>query len=76
MFRIYQAFLSQLTQLGHLCRLISGEGENCQFDSPATVANRITIGLGLFYDKRPAGISDRARRRRNFINRWPAIVLR
>jgi hypothetical protein len=50
-FRIYQAFLSQLNQLGHLCRLLTGEGAHCRFDSPATVANRITIGLGLFYEQ-------------------------
>jgi hypothetical protein len=50
-FRIYQAFLSQLNQLGHLCRLLSGDGGHCKFDSPATVANRITIGLGLFYEQ-------------------------
>jgi hypothetical protein len=50
-FRIYQAFLSQLNQLGHLCRLLSGEGEHCKFDPPATVANRLTIGLGLFYEQ-------------------------
>ncbi len=50
-FRIYQAFLSQLNQLGQLCRLVSGDGVQCKFDSPATVANRITIGLGLFYEQ-------------------------
>ena len=49
--RIYQAFLSQLNQLGALCRLLSGEGADCKFDSPAVVANRITIGLGLFYEQ-------------------------
>lgn len=47
--RIYQAFLSQLNQLGHMCRRLSGEGARCQYDSPAAVASRITIGLGLFY---------------------------
>lgn len=47
--RIYQAFLSQLNQLGHMCRLLSGEPP-CKFDPPATVASRITIGLGLFYE--------------------------
>ena len=50
-FRIYQAFLSQLNQLGQLCRILSGDGEHCKFDPPATVANRITIGLGLFYEQ-------------------------
>ena len=50
-FRIYQAFLSQLNQIGHLCRLLSGDGEHWEYDSPATVANRITIGLGLFYEQ-------------------------
>ena len=50
-FRIYQAFLSQLNQLGQMCRLLSGEGGNCKFDSPARVANRITIGLGLYYEQ-------------------------
>jgi hypothetical protein len=50
-FRIYQAFLSQLNQLGQMCRLLSGDSEYCKFDSPATVANRITIGLGLFYEQ-------------------------
>ena len=49
--RMYQAFISQLNQLGHMCRVISGEGVNCRFDSPAVVANRITIGLGLFYEQ-------------------------
>jgi hypothetical protein len=49
--RIYQAFLSQINQLGVLCRLLSGDGANCKFDSPATVASRITIGLGLFYEE-------------------------
>jgi hypothetical protein len=50
-FRIYQAFLSQLDQLGQMCRLLSGDGRHCKYDSPATVANRITIGLGLFYEQ-------------------------
>ena len=50
-FRIYQAFLSQLNQLGQLCRLLSGDGENFKHDPPAAVANRITIGLGLFYEQ-------------------------
>jgi len=50
-FRIYQAFLSQLNELGHLCRLFSGDGEHCKMDVPAVVANRITIGLGLFYEQ-------------------------
>jgi hypothetical protein len=49
--RIYQAFLSQLNQLGQLCRMLSGEGERCKIDPPADVANRITIGLGLFYEQ-------------------------
>lgn len=49
--RIYQAFLSQLNQLGQMCRLISGDGADCKFDSPAVVADRITIGLGLFYEQ-------------------------
>ncbi len=47
--RIYQAFLSQLDQLGEKCCLFSGDGSHCKQDSPATIANRITIGLGLFY---------------------------
>jgi hypothetical protein len=34
-----------------LCRIFSGDGERCQYDPPATVANRITIGLGLFYEQ-------------------------
>ena len=50
-FRIYQAFLSQLNELGQFCRLFSGDGENCKMDTPAVVANRITIGLGLFYEQ-------------------------
>jgi len=50
-FRIYQAFLSQLNQLGQFCRILSGDGERCRYDPPATVANRITIGLGLFYEE-------------------------
>lgn len=50
-FRIYQAFLSQLSQLGQMCRILSGDGERCNYDSPAVVANRITIGLGLFYEE-------------------------
>ena len=49
-FRIYQAFLSQLNQLGQMCRVVSGDGTHCKFDPPAAVANRITIGLGLFYE--------------------------
>lgn len=49
--RMYQAFLSQLNQLGQMCRLLSGEGALCKLDSPATIANRITIGLGLFYEQ-------------------------
>jgi hypothetical protein len=49
--RIYQAFLSQLNQLGQLCRVLSGDGENCQYGPPAAIANRITIGLGLFYEQ-------------------------
>ena len=50
-FRIYQAFLSQLNQLGQMCRVLSGDGTQCKFDPPAAVANRITIGLGLFYEE-------------------------
>ena len=50
-FRIYQAFLSQLNQLGHMCRILSGDGEDCRVGSPAAVADRITIGLGLFYEQ-------------------------
>jgi hypothetical protein len=50
-FRIYQAFLSQLNHLGQMCRLLSGDGEHCKLDPPAVVANRITIGLGLFYEQ-------------------------
>jgi hypothetical protein len=50
-FRIYQAFLSQLNQLGQMCRLLSGDGQRLKYDPPATVANRITIGLGLFYEQ-------------------------
>ena len=49
--RIYQAFLSQLNQLGQFCRQLSGEGANCKSDPPAVVASRITIGLGLFYEQ-------------------------
>jgi hypothetical protein len=49
--RIYQAFLSQLNQLGQMCRLFSGDGVDCKFDSPAVVADRITIGLGLFHEQ-------------------------
>jgi len=49
--RIYQAFLSQLNQLGQMCRLLSGDGAAWRFDPPATVASRITIGLGLFYEQ-------------------------
>jgi hypothetical protein len=48
--RIYQAFLSQLRQFEQMCRVLSGEGVNCKFDDPAVVADRITIGLGLFYE--------------------------
>ena len=48
--RIYEAFLSQLNQLGIMCRRLSGEGAHCKYDSPAAVASRITIGLGLFYE--------------------------
>jgi hypothetical protein len=49
--RIYQAFLSQLNQLGQMCRILAGDGEHCKYDSPAAIANRITIGLGLFYEQ-------------------------
>lgn len=48
--RIYQAFLSQLNQLGQMCRRLSGDGVHGEFDAPAVVASRITIGLGLFYE--------------------------
>ena len=48
--RIYQAFLSQLNQLGQMCRHLSSEGAHCKIDAPAVVASRITIGLGLFYE--------------------------
>ena len=50
-FRIYQAFLSQLNELGQMCRVLSGEGGHCKCAPPAMVANRITIGLGLFYER-------------------------
>jgi hypothetical protein len=50
-FRIYQAFLSQLNHLGQLCRLLSGDGKHLKYDAPAAVADRITIGLGLFYEQ-------------------------
>jgi hypothetical protein len=49
-FRIHRAFLSQLNQLGQFCRVLSGDGMNCKYDPPATVADRLTIGLGLFYE--------------------------
>ena len=49
--RIYQAFLSQLNQLGQMCCRLSGEGAHLKNDPPAEVANRITIGLGLFYEQ-------------------------
>ena len=49
--RIYQAFLSQLNQIENMCRVLSGDGANCKFDPPATIADRITIGLGLFYEQ-------------------------
>ena len=49
--RIYQAFLSQLNQLGVMCRHLSGDGAHCKPDPPAAVASRITIGLGLFYEQ-------------------------
>jgi len=49
-FRIYQAFLSQLNQLGQLCRFLSGDSTHCRYDPPAVVASRLTIGLGLFYE--------------------------
>jgi hypothetical protein len=49
--RIYQAFLSQLNQLGQMCCRLSGEGARLKNDPPAAVANRITIGLGLFYEQ-------------------------
>jgi len=49
--RMYQAFLSQLNELEQLCRVLSGDGADCKFDPPATVASRLTIGLGLFYDQ-------------------------
>ena len=49
--RIYQAFVSQLNQLGVMCRQFSGDGTHCQPDPPAAVASRITIGLGLFYEQ-------------------------
>ena len=49
--RIYQAFLSQLNQLGQMCCQMSGEGAHLKNDPPAAVASRITIGLGLFYEQ-------------------------
>jgi hypothetical protein len=49
-FRIYQAFLSQLNQFGQMCRVLSWDGAHFKMDSPAVVADRITIGLGLFYE--------------------------
>jgi hypothetical protein len=49
--RIYQAFLSQVNELGQMCRQLSADGIHCKFDSPTVVANRITIGLGLFYEE-------------------------
>ena len=52
--RIYQAFLSQLNQFRQFCRILAGDGAHCKFDSPAAVANRITIGLGLSTNKRAA----------------------
>ena len=50
-FRIYQAFLSQLNQFGQMCHILSGDGARLKMDSPASIANRITIGLGLFYEE-------------------------
>ena len=49
--RIYRAFLSQLNQLRQMCCQLSGEGAGYKFDSPAEVADRITIGLGLFREE-------------------------
>lgn len=34
-----------------MCRILAGDDEHCKYDSPAAVANRITIGLGLFYEQ-------------------------
>jgi hypothetical protein len=34
-----------------MCRLFSGDGAHCKYDSPAAIASRITIGLGLFYEQ-------------------------
>jgi hypothetical protein len=50
-FRMYRAFLSQVSQLGQMCRVLSTEINRCRQDPPATVADRITIGLGLFYEE-------------------------
>jgi hypothetical protein len=50
-FRIYRAFLSQLNQLEQMCRILSGGDAHCKYDTPAAVADRITIGLGLFYEQ-------------------------
>jgi hypothetical protein len=50
-FRIYQAFLSQLNQLEQMCRILSADDAYCKYDPPAAVADRITIGLGLFYEQ-------------------------
>ena len=36
--RIYEAFLSQLNQLGQFCRILSGNGDQCRYDPPATIA--------------------------------------
>ena len=30
--------------------MLSGEAGHCRYDPPAVVANRLTIGLGLFYE--------------------------
>jgi hypothetical protein len=49
--RIYQAFLSQLNELGQLCRMFSGDGERLKMDAPAVLANRLTIGLGFFHEQ-------------------------
>ena len=49
--RIYQAFITQLNELGHFCRMLSGDGTRLRQDPPAMVASRLTVGLGLFYEE-------------------------
>ena len=74
-FRIYQAFLSQLNQREQMCRILSANDVHCKYDIRRPSPTGLRLASACSMNKRRAGINVMPRRRRNFINKWPSVVL-